>query len=77
MVDGLSRPPLGSPVALVRISVEGVPRFGVVRIAEVSRTTFPEPVVVNPWMVVALVHCAICPFNGVPTFDTLPEPAGV
>jgi hypothetical protein len=34
----------GSPVALVRVTAEGVPRFGVVRTGEVERTTFPVPV---------------------------------
>jgi len=40
-----------------------------------DRTTLPRvPVVLTPWIVVALVHCAIWPLVGVPTFDTLPPP---
>ena len=38
-----------------------------------DKTTLPRvPVVLTPWIVVALVHCAIWPLVGVPTFDTLP-----
>jgi len=41
-----------------------------------SATLF-VPDVAMPWIVVALVHCAIWPLVGVPTFDTLPPPDGV
>jgi len=34
----------GKPVALVRTSVEGVPRFGVVSVGEVPKTNAPLPV---------------------------------
>ena len=38
-----------------------------------DKTTLPRvPVVLTPWIVVALVHCAIWPLVGVPTFNTLP-----
>ena len=40
---------MGSPVALVRVAAEGVPRFGVTRTGEVDKTTEPVPVdVVTP-----------------------------
>ena len=32
------------PVALVRIAVDGVPRFGVISVGLVERTTLPLPV---------------------------------
>jgi hypothetical protein len=35
---------IGSPVALVRITAEGVPRFGVTKVGEVAKTSTPEPV---------------------------------
>ena len=34
-------------VPLLRFMTEGVPRFGVTKVGEVARTTFPEPVVPN------------------------------
>ena len=39
-------PEIGSPVALVNVTAEGVPRFGVVNVGEVDNTTEPEPVLV-------------------------------
>ena len=36
----------GSPVALVSVAAEGVPRFGVVNAGEVDKTTLPVPVLV-------------------------------
>lgn len=39
----------GRPVAFVRTTADGVPRFGVVRTGDVERTLFPDPVdVVTP-----------------------------
>ena len=35
---------IGRPVALVRVTAEGVPRFGVVNVGLVERTTEPVPV---------------------------------
>ena len=40
----LTRPALGKPVAFVRVSAEGVPRFGVVSVGELENTTLPVPV---------------------------------
>jgi hypothetical protein len=37
-------PEIGRPVALVRTSVDGVPRFGVVKVGEVPKTRAPLPV---------------------------------
>jgi len=34
----------GRPVALVSVKADGVPRFGVVKVGEVAKTTFPLPV---------------------------------
>lgn len=34
----------GRPVAFVSVAAEGVPRFGVTKVGEVSRTTAPVPV---------------------------------
>jgi len=40
---------IGKPVAFVSVAAEGVPRFGVVSVGDVERTTFPLPVdVVTP-----------------------------
>ena len=38
------RPDSGKPVALVRVRLDGVPRFGVTRVGEVPNTRAPEPV---------------------------------
>ena len=38
----------GSPVALVSVILDGVPRLGVVRLGEVARTALPVPVVAIP-----------------------------
>ena len=36
----------GSPVALVRVALVGVPRIGVTNVGEVAKTFEPEPVFV-------------------------------
>jgi hypothetical protein len=38
---------IGSPVALVKVAADGVPRFGVTSVGDVARTTLPEPVDVD------------------------------
>lgn len=40
-------PSIGRPVALVRVSELGVPKFGVVRVGDVARTLLPVPVFVT------------------------------
>lgn len=35
----------GNPVALVKVTAEGVPRFGVIRVGDDDITTFPDPVI--------------------------------
>jgi hypothetical protein len=35
---------MGSPVPLVSVTADGVPRFGVTNVGEVARTSAPAPV---------------------------------
>jgi hypothetical protein len=46
-VDEVS-PDIGSPVALVRVAADGVPRFGVTRTGDVEKTRLVEAVPVVP-----------------------------
>jgi hypothetical protein len=38
---------MGRPVALVRVTADGVPKAGVTKVGEVARTLLPEPVLVT------------------------------
>jgi len=44
VVDGLTIPAFGNPVAFVSTAADGVPRFGVPSVGDVATTTLPEPV---------------------------------
>src|SRR5262245_28366373 len=48
-----------------------------VKVCTTTLETNGVEVVLTPWIVVALVHCAHWPLVGVPTLETLPPPPGV
>ena len=54
-------PEIGSPVALVNVTAEGVPRLGVVKVGEVARTMPPEPVTLAPSAVATPVPRLVTP----------------
>lgn len=51
----------GRPVAFVSVTAEGVPKFGVVKVGDVSRTTEPVPLQVNKDEVATAVTFPVAP----------------
>jgi len=58
------------------VTVALVENVGADNAGPFANTALPEPVVASPWIVETPVHCAICPFDGVPEDDTLPPLLG-